>query len=51
MTNAILGDYGDKFYMIFEGSVGVLIPNSKRRKTTVERANITMSQRVNENVK
>ena len=28
-----IGDYGDKFYIILHGSVGVLIPNKKRRKT------------------
>ncbi len=37
------GDLGEKFYIILEGSVGVMIPNSKRRKTTVERANFTLS--------
>ncbi|CDW71386.1 UNKNOWN [Stylonychia lemnae] len=45
LNNMCKGDYGDKFYIIFQGSVGVLIPNSKRRKTTVERANQNVSQK------
>ena len=33
ITVSNIGDYGDKFYIILEGSVGVLIPNFKRRRT------------------
>lgn len=40
------GDFGEKFYIIIEGSVGVMIPNSKRRKTTVERANFNLSLKI-----
>ena len=42
------GDFGEKFYIIIEGIVGVMIPNSKRRKTTVERANFNLSMKVTE---